>query len=60
MWCVKEFNLIVQELKDWDPEFNRNPMKKIPKKGGKTVAKNLSGGCSLFLKFFTELKCIDV
>ena len=35
MWSFKEFKLIVRELEDWDPMFNRIPMKKITKKGGK-------------------------
>ena len=46
MWYFKECKLIVRELEDWDPEFNRIPRKKIPKKGGKRsgmAAKNWSG-----------------
>ena len=45
MWSFKECKLIVQELEDWDPDFNRIPMKKIAKKGGKKsgmAAKNWS------------------
>ena len=63
MWSVKECKLIIQELEDWDPEFNRIPMKKIPKKGGKrprTAPKILSGGHGLLLVFCTELKYMDV
>ena len=35
MWSFKEFKLEVREMEDWDPEFNRIPMKKITQKGGK-------------------------
>ena len=40
--------LSVREMEDWDPEFNRIPMKKIPQKGGKRsdmgVKKGRGGG----------------
>ena len=35
MWSVKECKLIVPELENWDPEFNRIPINKITEKGGK-------------------------
>ena len=38
----------MREMEDWDPEFNRIPMKKITQKGGKWsgmgVKKGRSGG----------------
>ena len=49
MWYFKECKLIVQELEDWDPKFNRIPMKKIAKRGGKRsgmAAKNWFGSHS--------------
>ena len=49
MWSFKKCKLIVCELEDWDPEFNRIPMKKIAKKGGKRsgmAAKNWFGSHS--------------
>ena len=35
MWSFKKGELSVREMEDWDPEFNRIPMKKITQKGGK-------------------------
>ena len=49
LWSFKECKLIVRELEDLDPEFNRFLMKKIAKKGGKRsgmAAKNWFGSHS--------------
>ena len=49
MWSFKEFKLIVRELEDWDPTFNRIPMKKITKKSVKSsgiASKNWFGSHS--------------
>ena len=44
MWSFLDGKLKVEELEDWDPEFNRIPMKKITKKGGKRPGMTLKNG----------------
>ena len=49
MWSFMECKLIFQELDNWDPEFDKIPMKKITRKGAKRswmAANNWSGSHS--------------